>query len=111
TREHIVFLWTSAPSSLGKSPPINPGRFTLRREYNLIAQVGHAVVDGRGRKHQHARLHALADDLAHQAVVAGLTAGLWGFLVAEVVRFVDDDEVVVAPVDVREVDVPGHPAI
>jgi hypothetical protein len=47
---------------------------------------------------------------AHQAVVAGV-AILVVLLVAEVVRLVDDDEVVVAPVDVGEVDVAGAAAV
>src|SRR5690606_14932490 len=46
TREHIVFLWTSAPSSLGKSPPINPGRFTpakRRQVGRLVNSLGASV--------------------------------------------------------------------
>ena len=70
-------------------------------------QVGQAVVDRRGREHEHAGLDAFLDDPPHQAVVAGL-AVLVGGLVAEVVGLVDDDEVVVAPVDVGEVDVAGQ---
>ena len=77
----------------------------LGGEGDLVPQVGQAVVDRRGREHQHRGLDALLDDPAHQAVVAGLAALPWRPLVAEVVRLVDDDEVVVAPVDVGEVDV------
>ena len=83
----------------------------LGDEGDLVAQVGQPVVHRRGREHQHARLDAFLDDLAHQAVVAGLAALSWRLLVAEVVRLVDDDEVVVAPVDVRQVDVAGQPAV
>ena len=63
-----------------------------------LLQVVEAVVDRRGRQHQHLGLHALADDLAHQPLVAGLLL-LGVVVVAEVVRLVDDDQVVVAPVD------------
>ena len=83
----------------------------LGGEGDLVAQVGQAVVDRRGREHEHAGLDALLDDLAHQAVVAGLAALARRLLVAEVVRLVDDDEVVVAPVDVREIDVAGQAAV
>ncbi len=41
-------------------------------EGDLVPQVGQPVVDRRGRKHQHAGLDPFLDDLAHQAVVAGL---------------------------------------
>ena len=70
-------------------------------------QVGQAVVDRRGREHEHAGLDALLDDPPHQAVVAGLAVLVRG-LVAEVVRLVDDHQVVVAPVDVGQVDVAGQ---
>ena len=73
-------------------------------------QIGQPVVDRRGRQHEHAGLHAFLDDPPHQAVVAGL-AVLVGRLVAEVVGFVDDDEVVVAPVHMGEIDVAGRAAV
>ena len=76
----------------------------LGDEGDLVLQVGEAVVDRGGGEHEHPRLHAFADDPAHQAVVAGLVSAQ-GRLVAEVVRLVDYDQVVVAPVDVGEVDV------
>ena len=54
---------------------IQQGRVvTLGGKGDLVAQVGQAVVDRRGREHQHAGLDAFLDDLAHQAVVAGLAA-------------------------------------
>ena len=67
----------------------------------LVSQVGEAVVDRRRREHQHLGLDALPDDRVHQLLIAGL-AVLEGVVVAEVVRLVDDDEVVVAPVDAVE---------
>jgi hypothetical protein len=73
--------------------------FALGDEGDLVLEIGEAVVDRRGREHQHAGLHAVLDDAPHEAVVARL-AVLVRRLVAEVVRLVDDHEVVVAPVDV-----------
>ena len=82
----------------------------LGDEGDLVLEVGQAVVDRRGRKHEHAGLDAILDDAAHEPVVARL-AVVVRRLVAEVVGFVDDDEVVVAPVDVGEVDVAGSAAV
>jgi hypothetical protein len=45
----------------------------LGDEGDLVAQVGQAVVDRRGREHQHAVLTPSLM-IAHQAVVAGLAA-------------------------------------
>ena len=62
----------------------------------LVAQVEQTVVHGSCRQHEHLRADARLDDVLHQAVVAAFLGGV-GRLVAEVVRLVDDDEVVVAP--------------
>ena len=78
---------------------------TLGDERNLVLQVGQPVVHWRGRQHQYAGLHTFADDPPHQAVVPRLVTLLGGLLVSEVVRLVDHDQVVVAPVHVRQVDV------
>ena len=83
----------------------------LGGEGDLVAEVGQAVVDGGSREHEDAGLHALADDPAHEPVVAGLGVLLRALLVPEVVGLVDDDEVVVAPVDVGEVEVAGEAAV
>ena len=75
-------------------------------EGKLVAQVGKAVVDRRGGEHQHLRLHACTDDLVHQAQIAVLAFILTvsGAAVAEVVGFVDHHQIIVAPVDSREID-------
>ena len=78
---------------------------TLGDERNLVLQVGQPVVHWRGRQHQYAGLHTFADDPPHQAVVPRLVTLLGGLLVSEVVRLVDHDQVVIAPVHVRQVDV------
>ncbi len=80
----------------------------LGHEGDLVLEVRQAVVDRRGGEHEDAGLHALLDDAPHEAVVAGLAA-IVRRLVAEVVGLVDDDEVVVAPVDMGKVDVAGRP--
>ncbi|HUY28451.1 MAG TPA: hypothetical protein VMV27_13640 [Candidatus Binataceae bacterium] len=90
--------------------PRERGVVALGDERDLILEVGEAVVNRRGREHQHARFHSSLDDVAHQAVVTGLAILVSG-LVAEVVRFVDHDEIVIAPVDVREIDFPGVAAL
>ncbi len=87
------------------------GVVALGDEGDLVAQVGQPVVHRCGGEHEHPGLDAFADDPAHEAVVAGLAALLRGALVAEVVRLVDDDEVVVPPVHVGEVDVAREPAV
>ena len=69
--------------------------------------IGQPVVHRRRRKHQHSGFNAFLDDLAHQAVVACLGAHPRCFLVAKVMRLVDYNEVVVTPIDVREVNVAG----
>ena len=78
---------------------------------DLITQVGQAVVDRCSGQHEHPRFHALPDDLAHQPIVACLAALAGRALVAEVVRLVDDDEVVIAPIDVGEVDIARQAAV
>ena len=83
----------------------------LGDERDLVAQVGQAVVHGRGREHQDPGLDTFLDDSTHQAVVPGFLTLARRLLVAEVVRFVDDHQVVVAPVHVRQVDVAGGAAI
>jgi len=78
---------------------------------NLVAQVSQPVIHRGRRKHQDACFHTFADDLAHQAVVARFVALTRRLFVAEVVRLVDHHQVVIAPVDVRQVDIPGVAAI
>ena len=73
-------------------------RFAFVGQGELIPQVVEAVIDRRGRQHQHLGLHAFPDDLVHQLLVARLLV-LVDVVVAEVVRLVDDHKVIVAPVD------------
>src|SRR5208337_1036274 len=55
--------------------------------------------------------HPLLDDPPHQAIVPRLAVFPGRLLVPEVMRFVDDDKIVVTPVDVREVDIAGDSSI
>jgi len=79
-------------------------------ELKLVAQVVEAVVDRRSRQHQHFGLDPCTDNLVHQLQVAVLTRILVVLVggdftsVAEVMAFVNHDKVVIAPVDVFEVE-------
>ena len=63
----------------------------------LVAQIVETVVDGGGRQHQHLGFDAGPDDLVHQFLVTGFLL-LEGVVVAEIMRFIDDDQIVIAPV-------------
>ena len=83
----------------------------LGGEGDLVAQVGQAIVHGGGRQHENPRLHAVADDPLHEPVVPRLAVLTGRSLVAEVVRLVDDDEIVVAPIHMGEVDIARQAAV
>jgi hypothetical protein len=75
----------------------------------LISEVSQRVVDRRGRQQQHLRLDAGADDGLHQSFVpahadklAGLVMPAFG-VIAEVMRFIDHDQVIGAPVEIGQV--------
>jgi len=78
----------------------------LGDERDLILDVVHAIVDRRGREHQDARLHALLDDVFHEALIARHFV-IGRIVVAEIMAFIDDEQIVVAPVHGREIDVAG----
>lgn len=73
-------------------------------ERELVLQVQEAVVHRGCRQHQHLGLDTCPDHLVHQCAVArvGLTLCGGRVVVAKVVALVDDDEIVVAPVDLIE---------
>ena len=56
-------------------------------------------------------LSIAAYDLSHQAVIPRLAALLGCLFVPKIVRFIDNNEIVVAPVDVGQVDITGSAAI
>ena len=72
---------------------------------NLISQVRHTVVDRRCGEHQHPRPDSFLDDLAHQAVIACFATHLGRSLVTEVMRFINHDKIIIAPVDVAKVNI------
>ena len=78
------------------------GIVALGDEGYLVAQVRQTVVDRRGGEHKDTRLDTFLDDAPHEAAVTSFTLTVRR-LVAEVVGFVDDHEVVIAPIDMRKV--------
>ena len=81
-------------------------RRALVCQCQLIAQIQKSIVDGRRRKHQHFRFDAFSNDFVQQSEVAIFALIVTDVIsaVSEVVRLVDDNEIVVAPIDPREVD-------
>ena len=86
------------------------GHVAARDEGDLVAEVGELVVDRGGGEQQHLGADTLPDDVLHEPLVTGAAdafIGVFGFadrVVAEVVRLVDDYEVIVSPVDGGEID-------
>ena len=76
-------------------------------ECDLVLQVIHAIVYWCRREHQDFRLYPGLDDFLHQATVT-CDPILLRRVVSEVVRLVDHDQVVVAPVERLQVDVARH---
>ena len=72
-------------------------RLTFIGEGQLVAQVIEAVVDRGRRQHEDFGFDPGPDDLVHQLLITGFLL-LEGVIVPEIVGFVDDDEVVIAPV-------------
>ena len=73
-------------------------RLAFVSEGELVAEIGETVVHRGGGKHEDFRFHAGSNDLVHQPRVAGFAFFLAGVVVAEIVRLIDDDEVVISPV-------------
>ena len=84
---------------------VEVGRVPLVGEGELVLQVGKAVVDRRRREHEHLRPNTRADDALHEPLIAVLLcAAVRSDAVAEVMRLVDHDEVVVAPVQAIQIE-------
>ena len=90
-------------------------RVALVGQRKLIAQIEEAIVDRRCRKHQHFRLYAGAYDLAHQNLVAIFAVALMrtdaAFAIAKIMGLIDNDEVVVPPVQSVKVKPVRHTAL
>src|SRR5207244_3651924 len=93
------------------------GVLAFGEKVNLIAQVAQVVVNRRGGQQKDFCSDAAFDDVVHQTLVtalannvAFLVAPAWG-VVAEVVGFINDDEIEVPPVECREVEVAGFAAL
>ena len=90
---------------LGREFPVYIRGVPLVGQRELVLEVAETVVDRRRREHEHLRLDAALHDVVQETQVAVLPAAVdVAVAVAEVVRLVDDDEVVVLPVETREVD-------
>ena len=64
----------------------------------LVAQIIEAIVDRGGGEHEHLGFNALANNLIHQLLIAGFSV-FNRIVVSEIVRFVNDDQIIIAPVD------------
>ena len=82
--------------------PVDFLRVAAVGERQLVAQVVETVVDRGSRQHQDLCFHAGFDDAVHQPHVAVFLLAALAVRpvsVAEVVALVDDDKIIVAPVD------------
>ena len=75
----------------------------------LVFQVIEPVVDRRGREHQNLGLDACTHHTIHKTQVAVFPVIFTGNIaaVAEVMAFIDHNQVIVAPVDTRKIDAVG----
>lgn len=87
---------------------VDLGGIPLISQGELIAQISKAIVDRCCREHQHLGLHASADHLVHQAQIAvfALIFAAAQTSVSEIVGFIDHHQVIVSPVEQREVRLP-----
>ena len=88
---------------------IDPRGVALVGEFQLVSEIGKAVIDRRRRQHQHLGRNAAADHLVHEPRIAVHLDGAVLILlrmsaVAEIMRLVDDHQAVVLPVDHRKID-------
>ena len=79
----------------------------------LITQIIETVINGRRRKHQHLGAHAGTNNTVQQAKISVF---MFVFArnfttVAEVVRFVDNNKIIVAPIQPGKVNMTGHAAL
>ena len=93
---------------------------TFVGQLQLVLEVVEAVVDRSGRKHQYLGLDTCTDNLLHQLLIAVFLAWLILFnfviqilvihiaTITEIMALVDDNQIVVSPVDAFEVDTCRH---
>ena len=79
----------------------------LRHQVELVAQVFEVVVDGRGRQQHDLGFHAGLNDVLHQLFIAAFSLVLAFDVVAKVMRFVNDNQVEITPVDGRQGNIAG----
>ena len=96
---------------------VNLLTLSLISKGDLILQVVETVVHRCGRKHKHFCLHPFTNNLIHQLQVTVFTGilivlvGRYLTTITEVVAFVDNHKVIIAPVDVVKVKSIGYTAI
>ena len=87
----------------GKPEPPGPFiAFVAVAQFELVLQIAETIVHRGGGEHKHLCRHAGMDDLVEELLVSVFfVVGLDGAVcaIAEVVRLIDDDEIIVAPVD------------
>ena len=90
-----------------------PSIVSFSQKINLIAKVLEVVIYGRCGKEKHLRLHALLDDVLHQALVAASTDNLSRYFVtftwsviSEIVGFIDYDEIEIFPIESAQFNIP-----
>src|SRR6478609_5829677 len=87
------------------------------QEIDLVSKVLQVCIDRRRGKEQDLGPDSLLDDVLHEPLVAAhandvaLLVTFPFYVVAEVVRFVNNDQVEVSPVNHGEVDIAGFSAV
>ncbi|MBT9163081.1 MAG: hypothetical protein DDT27_01650 [Dehalococcoidia bacterium] len=85
------------------------------QEINLVAQVLQVSVNRRGRDEEDFGFDAALDNILHQAFVTALAYYIPVFItlspgvIAEIMRFVNDYQIIISPVNRCEIDI-GCPA-
>jgi len=86
---------------------VDEGGIALIGQLELVPEVGEPVVHRCGGEHQDTGFHSFADDVVQQLEVAVLSSVIAGTRVitaiSEVMALVDDDEIIIAPIELREV--------
>ena len=78
---------------------------TFRKEVDLVAEVTEVVIDRGGREQQHLGLYPALDDVIHKSLITAFANDVALFIplasgvVSEVVRFINDDQVKIAPIE------------
>ena len=80
---------------------------SLGDEGNLILDVVHSIVHGGSGEHQHLCPHSCFDNILHESLISSLAVVVRD-VVAEIVTLIDNDEIIIFPVERGKIDRPGH---